>query len=115
MGAFTNAEGLRAATEYGWGEQVEQVAGDLVYIADGLAELVRRSSGPRTVQLRSAVYSLGNAITALCAAADIECNITQPPASVDTRPRGPNDDMITRCTHNPAHCWNGTGVKMACP
>jgi hypothetical protein len=115
MGPLTNANGLQAATAYEWGHQVDQAAGDLVGIADGLAELARQSSGPRTVQLRSAVYALGNAVSALCAAADIECNIVQPPAPVDTRPRGPNNDMVTQCTHDPTHCWDGIGINITCP
>lgn len=87
----------------------EAIAG-LTEIGDRLGELGYESAEPRMrVFLDHAIGSVAGAVNALYATGNVKCNLAQPPADLDTRPRGPDHRMITKCFHNPAHCWDGTG------
>jgi hypothetical protein len=100
---------------YAVARELVDLAFRLQQFNDGLQHaasvLDRRSSRLVT----TAMSALGMAATALFAAADTKCTQGGTEADVRTRPEGPNHDMITRCEHDPAHCWNGVGSSIKCP
>jgi hypothetical protein len=96
---------------------VETAFGDLTQVADRLSQARAGTENARVgVQIEQALDGVTLAVNALLASADIKCTLAQPPVEVNTRPRGPNGEMITRCFHAPAHCWNGIGNRITpCP
>jgi hypothetical protein len=106
-------EGLRGVTsiasEYGAiVAQISAVSQRLV----SLRAVSQRGSG---ANLYYAITALGLAANALFASADTKCTLAEPPEDVETRPIGPDDSMMTRCYHEPSHCWNGQGSRVNCP
>jgi hypothetical protein len=106
-------EGLRGvaniASEYGGlVSQISTVSRQLV----SLRATNQRGSG---ANLYYAITALGLAANALFASADTKCDLANPPEDVETRPNGPDDSMMTRCYHDPSHCWDGNGARVKCP
>jgi hypothetical protein len=87
---------------------------DLNLAANRIAALARDVPPRSAVQALAAVQALGLASTALFACLDQQCDLDQPLASMDIRPRGPDHKLIARCQHDPPHCWEGT-VFIDCP
>jgi hypothetical protein len=104
-------EGLEAS------EDVGRALGDLARVGDRLVQVRALRAEPRSeAHIRNAVDGVVLAISALVASGDIKCNLARPPEDVDTRPRGPAGAMITKCFHQPAHCWDGIGNRIdPCP
>jgi hypothetical protein len=100
-------------------EIVVEAASQLNLVGDRLSSII--GSGRRGAfadgQLASVRELLGFTVSALFASIDTKCDLdpSNAPTDVDTRPRGPNHHMITRCRHNPPHCWDGQGAFIACP
>jgi hypothetical protein len=98
---------------------VLEAASQLILVGDRLSSII--GSGRRGAfadgQLASVTELLGFTVSALFAAVDTKCGLDpgSEPTDVDTRPRGPNHHMITRCRHNPPHCWDGQGTFIPCP
>lgn len=97
---------IEALPSLGWlGNRLSRIAGD-------------ESRGTlKDSQLALTLELLGATTSSLFACVDTKCNLdpTSPPSEVDRRPRGPNKSMISRCHHNPPHCWNNSGEFIECP
>ena len=91
-----------------------RVADTLTDTAVQIMNLFGRGDSPSLDHALNAVNALGVAATAVFAAIDASCDIDQPPTRLITRPRGPDRRLITRCEHDPPHCWEGT-VYVDCP
>jgi hypothetical protein len=69
-----------------------------------------------TIWTRERVAAVAEAaIEALQAASRTKCTLASPPKDINTRPQGPDGELIMRCEHDPAHCWSFTGKQIACP
>lgn len=110
-------QGLVAGAELeGWVvDAVLTTAWQLQQSGDRLGRVISELPDESASRMAPALYALGLSVTAMFAAADIECNLAQPPKAVETRPRGPNHAMVTKCRHTPAHCWDGQGNYISCP
>jgi hypothetical protein len=110
-------EGLAVNEELGAGvaEGILESAFDLQRRGASLLRIAGQLDPARAWQVRMSMSSIGIAVTGLFAACDTKCTLAGDPVPVRTRPEGPNDDMITRCEHDPAHCWDGSGRKIDCP
>jgi hypothetical protein len=109
--------GLAASAEFE-GEVADTIfasAWRLLEVGDRLGQTVNELPDESASHMMTALEALGLSVSAMFAAADIECNLAQPPKAVDTRPRGANKAMVTRCRHNPPHCWDGHGDYITCP
>lgn len=113
----TRFEGLAANEELEAGitEAILESAFDLQRRAASLQPITGQLDPARAWQVVISMSSIGVAVTGLFAACDTKCTISGDPVPVRTRPEGPNEDMITRCEHDPAHCWDGSGRKIDCP
>jgi hypothetical protein len=70
------------------------------------------TQGLRTVNLHVAMALAG---TSSAAAVDIRCDLAAGAVDIESRPDGPNNDLILRCRHDLAHCWTCIGTSMKCP
>jgi hypothetical protein len=114
--SFADVSGLTSRVEEGSDvTATHQTAFELIQIADRLS--ARRGEGSQRydVHVTHAVSSIALAVNALFASADVKCDLVDPPEDVNTRPRGPHNEMITQCFHYPPHCWNGQGQQISCP
>ncbi|WP_167104984.1 hypothetical protein [Mycobacterium sp. DL592] len=68
-------------------------------------------------QLALSLELIGLTTSILLACIDTKCNLdsNSAPSEVDRRPRGSSNDMITRCHHDPPHCWDYNGKYIECP
>jgi hypothetical protein len=80
-----------------------------------IQELTIHTSELKQPHVANALASLGVIATAYLASEDIKCTLATPPSEVITRPIGPNDSMLSRCFHDPAHCWRMDGDRVTCP
>jgi len=116
MDPVAEAQGLAPSAEFKVkGAEILARAWQLLEVGDQLGRLVNELPDESALHMVAGLQGLGLSVSAMFAAADIECNIVQPPKPVDTRPRGANKAMVTRCRHNPAHCWDGQGNYISCP
>lgn len=83
-----------------------------------LQEILGRMEGSPSDQeaLMTARAALDLAAAAVAASVDTKCTIGgEAEADVYRRPHGQNDEMIERCKHKKAHCWDGAGNLIRCP
>lgn len=96
-----------------------QALPQLGLVGDQLASII--GSGRRgflaDAQIALILQLLGAAMSALLASVNTKCDLDPSiaPTDIDARPRGPNNNLILRCRHNPPHCWDGSGTSIACP
>lgn len=117
MEPAVRAEGLAAGARFEGRvtDAVLTTAWQLQQAGDRLGQIISELPDEGALHMTAALHALGLSVSAMFAAVDIECNLAQPPKPVDTRPRGPKHAMVTKCRHNPAHCWNGRGKNISCP
>jgi hypothetical protein len=67
--------------------------------------------------LRTANFHVAMALAAASSAdvVDAKCNLAAGAVEIESRPDGPNNDLILRCRHDPPHCWTYTGTSIKCP
>jgi hypothetical protein len=88
-------------------------------VGDQLASIF--GSGQRGVladaQIALILQLVGATMSALLLSVNTKCNLdpSRGPTDIDARPRGPNNNLILRCRHNPPHCWDGSGISITCP
>lgn len=70
-----------------------------------------------TQGLRMANFYVAMALAGTSSAGpvDVKCNLAVGAVEIESRPDGPNNDLILRCRHDPPHCWTYTGTSMKCP
>ncbi|MDQ4096777.1 MAG: hypothetical protein M3144_02760 [Actinomycetota bacterium] len=102
-------------------EMAERV-GDAVAEVDRIRQYVLTlyhdspGAGTRlTSYLGDVLANLVQTTTLLMAAVDYQCTLADPPESIKGRPIGPNGNMMHKCFHDPAHCWDGTWQSTRCP
>jgi|SRR6266487_3870233 len=97
-------------------DDLRSATAQLLDVSARLSSLARENPDPSvSAHLATAMDALGASVTALFASVDIKCTLAEPPSEVDTRPRGPDNEMVTKCFHEPAHCWSGAGKYVVCP
>lgn len=102
--------------EPGIAETIVESAQQVMAIGSDLAEIVDRVPWAGQVQLAAALDLMGVAVTAMFACVDEGCDMEGLKLSpIESRPRGPNRDLILKCRHDPPHCWDRTGTKIVCP
>jgi hypothetical protein len=117
MSGMVGIEGFTVDPELGSGaaQALVEAAFELQRYGSALQRMAGQLDRRSARLVVTAMSSVGIAATALFAAADTQCTLDDEPADVRTRPEGPNHDMITRCEHDPAHCWDGNGRYTTCP
>jgi hypothetical protein len=115
MEAVAGATGMIFSTDVGSAAgELFELSLDLDKAATQIAALTRNAPALSAVKALTAIQSLGLASTALLACIDTKCDLDQPPEPMDVRPRGTDHRLITRCKHDPPHCWEGTQF-VECP
>ncbi len=109
--ADTRWEGLQSTWDVG------RAVEDVSRANDRLVRIEVERSEPRLAfHLEHAASGLALAVNAMFASADVKCTLAQPPEDVRTRSSGPDGDMVTKCFHDPPHCWDGGGHRVnPCP
>jgi hypothetical protein len=104
-------DGLRSTWDVG------EVVEDISRVKDRLVTVeAEHPETGRALHLEHAVSGLALAVNAMFASADVKCTLLEPPEDVVTRSAGPDGDMITKCFHDPPHCWDGNGRRLKpCP
>jgi len=107
---------MRGDVESEFIEKIMEAARQVQEIGSGLGEIADRLPLTSQVQLTSALDLMGIAVTAMFACVDKKCDWDGlPPSPIESRPRGPNRDLIQRCRHDPPHCWDGNDKNIPCP
>jgi hypothetical protein len=116
MEPVAGMHGILVSSEMGGqaGAEVFELTQDISRTADRIMSFASNRPSRSSVQALAAVQALSLAATAFLSSVDAQCDLDQPPTSLDTRPRGQDHRLITRCQHDPPHCWEGT-VFIACP
>lgn len=94
--------------------EILELTADLNLTARRVSRIAQTLPTPSRVQSFLAVEALAIASTALFSSLDVQCDLDQPPTAMDVRPRGADHRLITRCLHDPPHCWEGTAM-VECP
>ncbi len=108
-----NLEGVEVEASEQYREQLVNLIGDALHVAQSLApdQSLASEVRPGGVQISLAASAATQTVTALLTAAAAKCHLANPSEDIGMRLNS-SGRLVYRCHHDPAHEWDLDGNKL---